>query len=319
MRAFRAEEIRGNWATVMLKIREDESIDLDELKRQIRYYVECGVDGVYTNGTAGEFYNQTFEEYAEISAIVAEICEQHHLPFQIGASHMSPVESLRRIELAASLEPAAIQVILPDWFPPNRETQVAFLRGAAKAARGIGLVLYNPPHAKVVLRPEDYLDLMGKADGIVGIKTAGGDDEWYRKMAPVLERISVFIPGHFLASGIARGARGAYSNVAALNPRAAQEWYDIIARDPERGMEIERGIVAFMKEAIDPFILRDKYPNHACDKFMAYANGWGGMTPRLRWPYIGIPCERREAVLKILQRTAPFFLHRAAEEREIHQ
>ena len=72
--------------------------------------------------------------------------------------------------------------------------------------------------------PDDYKDILSKVDGIVGLKTAGGDDSWYADMSEVFKKVSVFIPGHFLATGIKNGAHGAYSNVAAINPLVAQEW-----------------------------------------------------------------------------------------------
>ena len=154
---------------------------------------------------------------------MAEEASALGVPFQIGASDMNPTISLQKIRYAASLNPTAIQVILPDWFPANEDVQEAFLKRAIQAADGIGLVLYNPPHAKKVLTPADYIRLANRFEQLVGIKTAGGDKAWYEQMQPVMNRLSVFIPGHFLATGISRGASGSYSNVCAINPKKAQE------------------------------------------------------------------------------------------------
>ena len=66
---------------------------------------------------------------------------------------------------------------------------------------------------------------------LIGVKTAGGDDAWYASMRHHLSPLSVFVPGHLLASGIPRGAHGSYSNVACLNPAAAQRWTDQIQTD----------------------------------------------------------------------------------------
>ena len=74
------------------------------------------------------------------------------MPFQIGASHMSAQLSLERIA-SPELRPSAIQVILADWFPLKEAEMVACLQRMAAAAAPVGLVLYNPPHAKVVLTP----------------------------------------------------------------------------------------------------------------------------------------------------------------------
>ena len=155
MKAFASDEIKGNWASLFLNIKDDDEIDYFSLESLIDYYIACGVDGIYSNGTACEFYSQTFDEYKKISSLLAEKCEKSGMPFQIGASHMDSRESLRRVEYAAKLKPCAIQVILPDWFPASRQTQIEFLKKIVDSAEGIGIVLYNPPHAKVVLAPED--------------------------------------------------------------------------------------------------------------------------------------------------------------------
>jgi len=124
------------------------------------------VDGIYTNGTAGEFYAQSeeefdrihaiVEEFDRIHAIVARCCRRRGIPLQIGASHPSPYVSLERIRRSVVYEPVAIQVILPDWWPPNDEEAIECLRRFAEAAAPVPLVLYNPPHAKRVLPPSLY-------------------------------------------------------------------------------------------------------------------------------------------------------------------
>jgi len=49
----------------------------------------------------------------------------------------------------------------------------------AQAADGIPLVLYNPPHAKKVLSPKDLCRLAKEFPQLIGIKVAGGDNQWY--------------------------------------------------------------------------------------------------------------------------------------------
>jgi dihydrodipicolinate synthase/N-acetylneuraminate lyase len=75
----------------------------------------AGLDGLYTNGTAGEFHCLDEAEYDLITDVVAQACQRAGVPCQLGASHMSGQISLRRIRVAAADDPAAIQVILPDW------------------------------------------------------------------------------------------------------------------------------------------------------------------------------------------------------------
>jgi dihydrodipicolinate synthase/N-acetylneuraminate lyase len=102
-----------------------------------------------------------------------------------------------------------------------------------------------------------------------------------RRLVPGL---SVFIPGHFMATGLKQGAHGSYSNIACLDPRRAQRWYETTLQDPESGMEIERQILKFFDEHLFPLI-RTGYPNAAIDKLLAAIGGWAPIGTRLRWPY----------------------------------
>jgi dihydrodipicolinate synthase/N-acetylneuraminate lyase len=300
-------EIFGNWATLILPIRDDESIDYVLLEEEIDFMISCRVDGIYSNGTAGEFYTQDRDEFYLIQSLLSKKCNATGIPFQIGASHMSPQECLLRVEVAARLEPGAIQIILPDWFPVNLETAVRFLNKASEIAGNIPLILYNPPHAKVTFTVDDWKSIYKAVSGLKGIKVAGGDDDWYRDMAPVLNELSVFIQGHHLASGVRRGAMGAYSNMACLHPLGNQRWYDLISSDPEKALAIEGRIQSFMDQYISPYLSKG-YPNHACDKCMAVAGGWlPGLTTKLRFPYSFIPQEDALDIGKIAKQNIPEF------------
>lgn len=308
MKPFQCKsEIYGNWATLILPIQDDDSIDYELLSDEIDFMISCSVDGIYSNGTAGEFYTQSRNEFLKIQTLFSEKCEKASIPFQIGASHMSSQESLYRIEAAKSLKLGAFQVILPDWFPVNLETAVRFLERAAEAASPIPLVVYNPPHAKVTFNPSEWLSIIEKVPEIIGMKVAGGDDRWYSEMKPVLDKISVFIPGHQLASGIDKGAMGAYSNMACLHPGGSQRWYNLIKRNPDEGVALEKKIRSFMDTHIVPF-LEAGFPNHACDKCLSVAGGWlPGITTRLRFPYSSISMEKAAETGRIALHELPEF------------
>lgn len=88
-----ADNIEGNWATLLLPL-DGEAIRYDLLAQQIDCYIQAGVDGIYSNGTAGEFYTQSDDEYQQISRLLADKCHTAGMAFQIGASHCHPQQSL---------------------------------------------------------------------------------------------------------------------------------------------------------------------------------------------------------------------------------
>jgi len=305
MKPLAAPAIKGTWGTLLLPIQDNEAIDLGRLRAEIAALARAGLQGVYSNGTAGEFYSQTEDEFDEISATLAAECERMGLPFQIGVSHMSAQISLERLRRAVSLRPVAVQVILPDWMAVTLEEAVSFLLRMGEAASPIGLVVYNPPGAKRVLEPEEWHWVLERVPPVVGIKVAGGDAAWYARMQPVISRASVFVAGHTLATGVAHGAAGSYSNVACLSPRGAARWYETMHADPERASATEQRLQAFFRTHIIPFITEQKYTNSAVDKLLAAIGGWAGIGTRLRWPYRSIPEAEAMRLREIARRELP--------------
>lgn len=278
--------LRGNWATLLLPIAADESIDFGRLAEEIDLLVAARVDGIYSNGTAGEFHNQTEAEYAAIQALLAGRCRAAGMPFVIGACQPDPSLARQRVKLARDLGPAAIQVVLPDWWPVTEPEALDFLDLMAEAADGVPLILYNPPHAKRVLAPDELGRLVRAVPAVAGIKLADGDDAWYAAAKQHLSGTALFVPGHHLATGMGYGvAAGAFSNVACLSPAGAQAWTDRMVVDIEGALDLERRICRFMDQHVVPFRAQHGYSNAALDKLLAAVGGWGPVGTRLRRPY----------------------------------
>ncbi len=286
MNPLSASAIRGNWATLLLPIQPDDTIDFTLLAGEIDHFIGAKVSGIYSNGTAGEFHTQTETEFDQISTVLAEKCTRAHMPFQIGVSHFSAQVARERLRRVKPLQPSAFQVTLPDWFPPTLPEAIAFLRVMAEEAAPIGLIVYNPPHAKRRLTPPEWAEIAAQVPGVIGMKVPGGDAAWFAAMQPLCAQLSIFTPGHLLAEGLARGAHGAYSNVACLSPAGAQRWYEMCIHEPDAGRALGARIATWWQANISPLITRDGLSNAAADKAAAAAGGWlPGFTPRLRWPY----------------------------------
>jgi len=311
MKPLLSKEILGNWATLLLATNKSGDIDFSKLNDEIDVLISSSPNGIYSNGTAGEFYSQTEEEFLKVSELLAVKCEKAGIPFQLGVSHMSPQISLQRLKMVKHLQPGAVQVILPDWFPPTLEECIIFLKKMAEEAENISLILYNPPHAKKKLQPEEWTVLKTQVPTLMGVKVFdhNSDKRWYESVRKNSEAISVFIPGHNLASGITLGAHGAYSNVACLNPFAAQNWFNQMQIDMNSALELEKRINQFMSELIEPFITKQFFPNHACDRFMALVGGWADVGANLRWPYKSIPKELAEPIRKKACQIIPEFFN----------
>jgi len=304
MQPLTHEKIHGTWGTVLLPINADESIDYGRLEDELDHMIAAGLDGLYTNGTAGEFYTQTEDEFDRVSQIATERCERAGMPFQLGVGHMSAQLALERLRRMRALRPGAVQVILPDWIAPTDDEAIAFLQRMAEAAAPVPLVLYNPPHAKRALDPATIGRLRAAVPAIVGIKVADGGPSWYAAVREHLLGCSVFVPGHHLATGVLQGAHGSYSNVACLAPRGAKRWYDLMHTDIGAALAIQRKILAFFQMHIAP-LAGQGYSNPALDKLLAAIGGWAAIGTRLRWPYRGVSTDEARRLAPIARETAP--------------
>jgi dihydrodipicolinate synthase/N-acetylneuraminate lyase len=305
-RAGRWGKLRGNWATLLLPIAPDGAIDLSGLADEIEVLIAAKVDGIYSNGTAGECCNQTEAEFDAIQRVLAERCSRSRTPFVIGACQPDPSVALDRLRRAVAHAPDGIQVILPDWWPVTDPEAVDFLQMAAEAAGDIPLVLYNPPHAKRVLSPATLAAVLKQVPEVVGVKLADGDADWYAEADKHLRDWALYVPGHHLATGVEAGvAAGAFSNVACLNPRGAQLWTEMMRTDIAGAREIEQRICEFMDAHILPFRRDHGYSNAALDKLLAAIGNWAPLSPRLRRPYRWIDAGEAERLRPIARRMMP--------------
>ncbi|OAM90876.1 dihydrodipicolinate synthase family protein [Termitidicoccus mucosus] len=304
MKPLRSADITGTWGAVLLPLNADDSIDYGALAEQVEALLDAGLAGLYTNGTAGEFHTQTEEEFDRISVLVAERCARRGRPFQLGVCHMSAQLSRERLRRAKLLAPGAVQVILPDWVPVSPDEARAFLTTMAELADPVGLVLYTPGHAKRSLDPAAVGRLRADVPRLIGVKTPDGDASWYEAMRRNLPGFSVFVPGHHLATGHREGATGSYSNVACLSPRGAQIWYELMERDPSAALAFEGRLRAFFQAQVAPLAALGICPA-AIDKALAAAGGWGGVGPRLRWPYRSVDAEEVARLAQAARRDLP--------------
>lgn len=286
---------RGIWGAVLLPVKDGDSIDMGALAELVDILCGSGVAGIYTNGTAAEFFNQTEAEFDAITDLVLDRAGRAWVPVQIGVSNSNPRIARDQLRRIAASDAVAAQITLPDWWPPSEAEQDRFIDGMSEAS-GLPLILYNPPTAKVRLDLEGIARLRARSASLVGVKVAGGDADWYAQRRDRLGDLSVFVAGHTVAFGRPLGADGAYSNVACLSPWGAVRHWDMIETDPEAATEIETRFRRFLHDTMIPLARDHGLSDAALDKAMASAGGWGPIGPALLWPYSSATSEMVEAI-----------------------
>ena len=297
-------DLRGVWAAVLLPLSPDDSIDLGRLADELAALLDARPSGIYTCGTAGEFHALDENEFDQVTAAVAAACARRGAPFQLGASHMSGQISLDRIRRASAFAPSAVQVILPDWCPLSDDEVMRAVDRMACVAAPVPLVLYNPPHAKTRLKPRLIGRLAAEFSQLVGVKVAGGDASWYARMRAAAGDLAIFVAGNRLATGMAQGASGSYSNMACLSPAGAMSWYTAILADSDEALATETRLNSFLDRHILP-LQREGYSNAALDKMLAAIGCWAPIGTRIRWPYRSVAEDRAAALAPVARAELP--------------
>ncbi len=143
-----------------------------ELRRYVDWLIAKGVDGLYPNGSTGEFIRFTPEERKRIIQIV---CDQAagRVPVLAGAAEANVRETVKACETYAGFGARAVAIVSPFYYRLSPDSVYAYFREIALSSP-IDVTLYNIP---MFASPIDIptLQRLAELDRIVGIKDSSGD------------------------------------------------------------------------------------------------------------------------------------------------
>lgn len=148
--------------------RDDESLDLDSLRRLVRFNVAVGVDGITVLGILGESNRLTDEERLRIVATAIEAAGP--LPVIVGTSHTGTNAT---IELSrAAIEAGATAVMItPAAQPVPSDTSVfEYFREIATRISAPIVLQDHPAMSQVHIAPDLMLRLVREIPTITAIK-----------------------------------------------------------------------------------------------------------------------------------------------------
>jgi len=294
------QTLRGVWAAIPIPWTEDDRIDEETFRRNLRALCEAKVSGIYTTGSTGEFYALDEEEFRQVVSILVEECKPYGMLTQAACGSTSTRATLRQLEHVRSAGCDGAQVVIPCWMDLSDDDLLGFFRDVTAACPDLPLVSYNIPRAKRFLLAADYKKIKEIASQLIGVKFTYVGSHFGDLMEAIelLPDLSFFVGEGFLASAMRIGARGSYSSLVLMNPTTTMKYYQDCANGRwEAAFETQarirrfvRELSAFMKEqnlgGADPVI----------DKGLAVAAGFLKGHQRTRAPYTGWS---NEGVIKI--------------------
>jgi dihydrodipicolinate synthase/N-acetylneuraminate lyase len=204
---------------VVLPFADDDSIDLDALRANVRHLIDGGVHGLVVNGTMGEAASLSDDERGLVIDTVLGVADGR-LPVTVGVSSASTAASCRYAEQARAAGAHGLMCLPPLLYPGTAEELIAHFAAVADAA-GLPVMAYNNPEASGIdLKPDLIAEIAAAVPGVVAVKECSGDA---RRIAALLgaTELEILVGGDDWAlEGFAAGAT-AGSRASACSPRSS--------------------------------------------------------------------------------------------------
>lgn len=168
------KSLTGTGVALVTPFRKDFSVDIEALKRIVRYNIDGGVEYLVVLGTTAESATLSKEEKElVIQTIVEENAES--LPLVLGVGGNNTQEVVNELKTRDLSYFTAVLSVSPYYNKPTQEGIYQHFKMIAQNSP-IPIILYNVPGRTASnMLPETVLRLANDFKNIIGIKEAAGD------------------------------------------------------------------------------------------------------------------------------------------------
>ncbi|PRO93534.1 4-hydroxy-tetrahydrodipicolinate synthase [Lactiplantibacillus pentosus] len=164
---------KGIIAAMVTPLDQNEQVNEEELKNQVRRQINAGVTGVFTLGTNGEGYILSHEEKLQVMrAVVAEA--NGEVPIYAGTGCVSTAETITLSKEAQKIGVDALSVITPSFAKASQEELYRHYK-ALNDAVDLPILLYNIPARTGNALTPATVEKLANLPNIVGVKDSSGN------------------------------------------------------------------------------------------------------------------------------------------------
>lgn len=220
--------MRGSVAPIVTPFSSDGELDIESLRRLVRWQIANGSHGISIGGSTGEPSAQSVDERIRaMRAAADEIADR--VPFLPGTGATTLAATLELTAAAQENGADAALVITPYYARPTQEGLYQWYGRVAQEFPDLPLIVYNVPSRTAVdISPETVARLRQKFANIVGIKETTKDFEHFSRVLCLAGRDTLVWSGIELLCLplLALGGAGFVSAVANLAPHALSRMYE---------------------------------------------------------------------------------------------
>ncbi|WP_130836126.1 4-hydroxy-tetrahydrodipicolinate synthase [Lachnoclostridium sp. Marseille-P6806] len=243
-------DIHGIIPPVLTPMYEDESVNYEELRKEIDRLIEGGVHGIFCFGTNGEGYILSEDEKYEILRVAIDEV-RGRVPVYAGTGCISTGDTIRVSRKAQEIGADALSIITPG-FAAASQKELYDHYAAVAGQVDIPIVLYNiPARTGNRLLPETVYRLARDMDVIMGVKDSSGD--WdnlsaYLSLAGELDKDFRVLSGNdaLILKALQAGGSGGIAGCANVYPETLSSIYDLFeAGDMDGAQKAQDSILSF--------------------------------------------------------------------------
>ncbi len=174
-------KLKGTGVALVTPFKQDQSLDLEALRRVVNHVIESGVDYLVVLGTTGETATLDPVEKQLVSSTVIEE-NQGRLPLVIGIGGNNTALLAKELQQADLDDFDAVLSVSPYYNKPTQEGIYRHFKHLAEVSTK-PLIIYNVPGRTASnILPSTVLRLANDCTNIIGIKEACGDMAQIRQL-----------------------------------------------------------------------------------------------------------------------------------------
>ncbi|MCS7258306.1 MAG: 4-hydroxy-tetrahydrodipicolinate synthase [candidate division WOR-3 bacterium] len=211
----------GSIVALVTPFDDNNKVDLEALKENIKYQLRNGTDGFVPCGTTGEAPTLTTEEWEAIVKTTVETVKRQK-PVIAGAGTNSTTKTIQLVSRAKELGADGCLVVCPYYNRPTQDGLYEHFKAIAESV-DLPLIIYNiPARTGVNILPVTVVKLYEKYPKIiVGIKEASGNLDQISEIRARCGRDFLIFSGDDILTlpVLAIGGDGVISVVANIYPK----------------------------------------------------------------------------------------------------
>ena len=182
---------KGYWPASPTPFKENGDLDLETFGKLIDWYLDCGMHGIFINGTTGEWFSQTIEERKELIEFVLDRVA-NRIPVVVGITTFTARDSIPLGVHAMAAGAAGVCSSAPAYAKTLPDETVAYFSQLSSGIDG-PIMIYNWPHGTNIEIEGDLAERLADVENIVAIKDSTANGDQFRDTARrVNDRVRIY-------------------------------------------------------------------------------------------------------------------------------